>query len=477
MGYTSGSNDDVRRCFNAAKMSELGWYSDRAAVINPLQGEEFNGKIIGVADYSNSSPSHKLFLEIKAPNEENSYFLTYNRKKGINSDTYYMADQIVVVEGAPNEQSWVLAAISPGETYKLSNYLNGRDLEITLGGAATDGSVDYVPVTVKLESCSSASDCPTTQSCTSSTCTLGKCVYTTSQNCCGNGICETSDGGCGSCISDCKFPTDCNEIDYRSDGSVGGFYSTTAGGIVFDVSMKTDVYVYEIEVDLTYKSGGLPAKIYTKSGSYASDSNLNNWQKVFDATSSTTGSYQTLMRFSSRVYSGAGSTRAFYISFESTDEEFYFGEDITASNSDGSILAAGQILYIQQGDALPESKYGGSFEGGVKYDYATSDNPSCSDSTDSFQATKPGDQGWVKMKTCAGWVGRKSTAWRCYNVGGVKEACPKTCTNCCVETNGTFVLDGNKKEKTCDWAKVNAEARCKKPPTRQMCPNACGQCN
>ena len=121
----------------------------------------------------------------------------------------------------------------------------------------TDGSADTVPVAVKLESvgCSSASDCPTTQSCTSSPCTLGKCVYTTSQNCCSNGICETSDGGCGSCPSDCKFLTDCNEIlDYRSDGSVGGFYSTTAGGIVFDVSMKTDVYVYTIEVDLTYKS-------------------------------------------------------------------------------------------------------------------------------------------------------------------------------------------------------------------------------
>ena len=137
MGYSSGSNYDVRKCFNATKMSELDWYSDRAAVINPLQGKEFNGKIIGVADYSNFSPSHKLFLEIKAPNEENSYLLTYNRKRGINSDTYYMDDQVVVVEAAPNEQSWVLEAISPVETYKLSNYLNERDLEITLGSAAT----------------------------------------------------------------------------------------------------------------------------------------------------------------------------------------------------------------------------------------------------------------------------------------------------------------------------------------------------
>ena len=102
----------------------------------------------------------------------------------------------------------------------------------------------------------------------------------------------------------------------------------------------------------------------------------------------------------------------------------------------------------------------------------------CKDNEFSFQATKPGENGWVKQKTCDEWVSRKSTAWRCYNVAGVKENCQRTCLNCCEETEETtFVLNGNGKEKTCAWAAINPGLRCKKPPTRQMCAVTCGECN
>ena len=102
----------------------------------------------------------------------------------------------------------------------------------------------------------------------------------------------------------------------------------------------------------------------------------------------------------------------------------------------------------------------------------------CTDNEFSFQATKPGENGWVKQKTCDGWVSRKSTAWRCYNVAGVKENCQRTCLDCCEETEETtFVLNGNGREKTCAWAAINPGLRCKKPPTRQMCAVTCGECN
>ena len=102
---------------------------------------------------------------------------------------------------------------------------------------------------------------------------------------------------------------------------------------------------------------------------------------------------------------------------------------------------------------------------------------SCTDSTESFVAVKPGDRGWTKMKTCDGWVNRKSTAWRCYNVGGVQEACPLTCTNCCEENTGDFTLIGNGKVKNCAWAAAqNTAKRCSKPPTRQNCAVTCGIC-
>ena len=108
----------------------------------------------------------------------------------------------------------------------------------------------------------------------------------------------------------------------------------------------------------------------------------------------------------------------------------------------------------------------------------TAPNPStCSDSTEFFSAVKPGDMGWTKMKSCDGWVIRKSTAWRCKNVSGVKENCPDTCTNCCVDTEDTFNLLGNGKSKTCFWAADNPDIRCKKPPTRQLCAVTCGECD
>lgn len=101
----------------------------------------------------------------------------------------------------------------------------------------------------------------------------------------------------------------------------------------------------------------------------------------------------------------------------------------------------------------------------------------CTDSTEFFTATKPGENAWVKQKTCQGWVNNRSTAWRCKFVGGVKENCPNTCTNCCKDNVDSFVLLGNGKTKTCAWAAENTSMRCRKPPTRQNCAVTCGECD
>ena len=103
---------------------------------------------------------------------------------------------------------------------------------------------------------------------------------------------------------------------------------------------------------------------------------------------------------------------------------------------------------------------------------------SCSDSAEPFWAIKPGENGWKKQKTCDGWLNRKSTAWRCKNLDGVKENCPLICTNCCVDAVEDFALLGNGKYKTCAWAAaMNTSLRCRKPPTRQLCAVTCGECD
>ena len=104
----------------------------------------------------------------------------------------------------------------------------------------------------------------------------------------------------------------------------------------------------------------------------------------------------------------------------------------------------------------------------------TEGNSTCSDLTTLFKAFFK--DGSTKNKTCE-WTKRKSTGWRCHSVQGVKEACPNTCTNCCVESVEPFQLLKNNKTKTCVWAATsNTEKRCKIPPTRQLCPITCGIC-
>eukprot|EP00979_Chaetoceros_neogracilis_P005253 scaffold934_cov154-Chaetoceros_neogracile.AAC.1 len=360
-------------------MSELGWYDDRSAVIDLQQNEEFDGNVIGVNDYSISTSLYTLFVEIKNPSGR-SYFLTYNRVEGMNAGTQEAGNKIVVVEGAPNEQSWKLAEIGPGENYAFPDFLNGRDLEISVGAAASSSDINYLPLTVRLETitCNSDSDCRSTQSCTTVSCDSNVCTYSPIYNCCGNGICEESDQGCGGCASDCVVPTHCNEIDGQADTSWGGTFANWAYGIVFDVDVTTAAQFYELEVDLMQQNGARPvdgvfAKVYTKSGSYANDDNLNNWQLVFNGKSSEPNFYQSLMTFSSKVSTAANSTQAFYISY-TEGGQFVWGSN-AVSNSD-MIIQQGKITEQESETNLRRFGNVGSFKGGIKYNYEPSVLPS-----------------------------------------------------------------------------------------------------
>ena len=100
----------------------------------------------------------------------------------------------------------------------------------------------------------------------------------------------------------------------------------------------------------------------------------------------------------------------------------------------------------------------------------------CSDATSKFIAVKPGDKGWTRAKRCNDWVTKKSTAWRCSTVAGVKEACPATCLNCCQDKTEPFILPWNGNEKTCNWASQNMGETCQNSVVKANCPALCGVC-
>ena len=94
-----------------------------------------------------------------------------------------------------------------------------------------------------------------------------------------------------------------------------------------------------------------------------------------------------------------------------------------------------------------------------------------SDSTVLFDLIKPDG---TKINKSCDWVKMECTAFRCKHVIGAKENCPKTCTNCCQDTIGKFLLS-NGKSKSCEWAGAeDTEARCNKSPTRIKCAVTCG---
>ena len=99
----------------------------------------------------------------------------------------------------------------------------------------------------------------------------------------------------------------------------------------------------------------------------------------------------------------------------------------------------------------------------------------CEDTTGRFKVVKRGLKGWTKFKSCK-WVKRKSTSFKCRHYTGVKEACPKTCTNCCKERITKFLVPELNKLKTCAWVrKRDTASRCRKIPSH-YCPVTCGLC-
>ncbi len=240
MGYGDGK-DDTRKCFNGAKMMELGYY-EHTVTLNPVDNS-FTGKLIGVADYGEVTSEHTLVVEvINSDPESNNLYVSYNRKKGINIDTGEYGDMVTIVSAEFRERSLLVGAVGPNSSFRVENFFSGRDLIIAFDAVGVDGSsVDTASIKIELEveDCAVASDCSVgTSGCVTATCSNQKCIYESKDNCCGNGkyfegtnqvdilfslliqrfgkgICEAEAGEtCKTCALDCKSPSDCSSISY-----------------------------------------------------------------------------------------------------------------------------------------------------------------------------------------------------------------------------------------------------------------------
>jgi hypothetical protein len=148
MGYSYSQDDGPVMCFNPAKSWQTQWYASKSTVVDPSAGNCFEGKVYGIADYSNAASSVVLVKIDDA--SATDYFVTFNRQSGINSGTVEGGNQVTVVqaggEGTSYAESSLLAKLSAGGSW--SGTIDGKTMKVTVLSITTSASPAYATVRI-----------------------------------------------------------------------------------------------------------------------------------------------------------------------------------------------------------------------------------------------------------------------------------------------------------------------------------------
>lgn len=91
-------------CYNAENLWSLGWYSDRA-----IETDLYKPSLLKVAafvDYDKTTAGEE-YAVVKSGN----IYVSYNRAKGMNEDTYEYKDNLILYQGM-KEGSYLFSALS-----------------------------------------------------------------------------------------------------------------------------------------------------------------------------------------------------------------------------------------------------------------------------------------------------------------------------------------------------------------------------
>lgn len=119
---------NYKKCFNAPKNWQLGWFKDRH--VNLDIDDSMTVDLVGVVDYDNldSTSDHKLFVRIKGGIDEDIY-VSFNRQRGANQDTEEGGDK-VLIHTRPNDElvssqskSTLRSKLNPGQSTTRGNHI------------------------------------------------------------------------------------------------------------------------------------------------------------------------------------------------------------------------------------------------------------------------------------------------------------------------------------------------------------------
>jgi len=114
MGYSYSASDTPEMCFNAPKNWQLQWYTNRQTSVSTA----WNGTLYGIADYNSTSDGDNVILQI--PGATHDWYVSFNRKIGINRGTKEGGNQVLVHKrssGLGYGESDLIAKLDAGDTY------------------------------------------------------------------------------------------------------------------------------------------------------------------------------------------------------------------------------------------------------------------------------------------------------------------------------------------------------------------------
>jgi hypothetical protein len=125
MGASYPNKNGPRRCFNAAKSWQTGWYKDKSVTVNSNNGAIscYDGILHGIADYPIATT---VLLRVQT-RSDNDYYINFNAKKGINVGTQEGHNMVMVVchpRGVRDSysESELVAKLEAGESHSLTGY-------------------------------------------------------------------------------------------------------------------------------------------------------------------------------------------------------------------------------------------------------------------------------------------------------------------------------------------------------------------
>lgn len=136
-------------CYNSYNNWSLGWYKDRAIVVDPTEPRLLT--IAAFVDYSKTTSNQNVLVSV-----DNQLFMQYNRAKDFNSDTYEYKDCLVIVRELSGDlgTNLVAALDSSDSKYQTGFIVRGTTtnknliVEVCSTGQGNNDRPDYLTVSI-----------------------------------------------------------------------------------------------------------------------------------------------------------------------------------------------------------------------------------------------------------------------------------------------------------------------------------------